>query len=76
MRERGELQVWSLSDGVQAGMMNLGVEATALACSPVAPVAFIGTSTGFLFVVDFTDLEKGRIIHRVRAYNKPITNIR
>lgn len=76
MKERGELQVWSLSDGLLAGMVNLGMEVTAMACSPVAPVAFVGTAAGFVFVIDLTELEKGRIIHRARAYSKPISHMR
>ena len=55
--------------------MNLGVEVSALACSPLAPIAVVGTTSGFLFVVDLTEPQQGRIIHRTRAYNKAVTHI-
>lgn len=75
MRDNGEIQVWSLNEGVLSGSMNLGVEPTAIACSPLAPAAVIGTASGFVFIVDLSDPKQCRIIQRFRAYNKPLTRI-
>lgn len=73
VRNNGEIQVWSLEDGSLAGSMSLGVEASTLACSPLAPIVVVGTTSGFIFVVDLTEPERGRIIHRTRAYTRPVT---
>jgi len=67
--------VWSLSTGLLDGSMTMGVEASALSTSPIAPIALIGTTSGYLFVVDLTDHKKGRIVHRTRAYTQPISRI-
>lgn len=69
------MQVWSLADGLLAGSMNLGIEPTALASSPVAPAIIVGTAQGFVLVVDLSDPDRGRIIHRTRAYNSAVTRI-
>ena len=75
VRENGEVQVWSLSDGKLVGSMSLGIEATALAASPVAPIIIAGTVSGFLLVIDLSDPEQGRIIHQTRAYNSWVTRL-
>ena len=75
VRDTGEIQVWTLADGLLAGSLNLGVEPTAMASSPVAPFIIVGTVSGFLLFVDLSDPEHGRIVHRSRAYNSSVSRI-
>lgn len=75
LREKGVIQVWSLSDGLLSGTLSLGVDVTTMACSPIAPVALVGTTTGFILAVDVSEPDNCRVILRSRPFNGSISRI-
>ncbi|XP_067656775.1 cilia- and flagella-associated protein 43-like isoform X1 [Haliotis asinina] len=75
IREDGEVQVWNVTSGQLMSSISIGAQATALACSPLAHIALVGSMTGHIYCVDLTDVEKLRIVHRFRIYGGPVTHL-
>ncbi|XP_071090035.1 cilia- and flagella-associated protein 43-like isoform X1 [Haliotis cracherodii] len=75
VREDGEVQVWKVDNGKLLSSVNLGAQATALACSPLAHIALVGTLTGHIFCVDLADIGKLRVVHRFRMYGGPVSHL-
>ncbi|XP_064602614.1 cilia- and flagella-associated protein 43-like isoform X2 [Liolophura sinensis] len=75
LRENGELQFWSLETGKLVGSMPVGIQCTALACSPLCHFVAVGTATGHVYMVDCNNMENIRLVHRCHMYVGPVLRL-
>ncbi|XP_076437884.1 cilia- and flagella-associated protein 43-like [Babylonia areolata] len=71
-RDNGMLQVWSLCSGGLLSSLLLGESVSSLACSPLTHLAVAGSTCGYLYFVDFSNIPNPRIVHRIYLYTVPI----
>ncbi|XP_063261434.1 cilia- and flagella-associated protein 43 isoform X2 [Prinia subflava] len=71
----GEVQVWALEDGTLLSKLNLGIEATSMACCPSSNSAAVGTQTGQICFLDVTRAEAPRVIHRTFLSKLPVLSL-
>ncbi|KAK7508542.1 hypothetical protein BaRGS_00000108 [Batillaria attramentaria] len=76
VREDGMLQAWSVDKGELLSALPLGEAASCMVTSPLAHFVAVGTISGQLYIVDFTNADKPRIVHRVRLYTSPVSCLR
>ncbi|KAL8576297.1 hypothetical protein ACOMHN_006220 [Nucella lapillus] len=67
-RADGMIQAWSIDKGLLLSSLFLGEPASCMACSPLAHFAVVGSVGGQVYFVDFTNVDRPRIVHRVRLY--------
>lgn len=75
VREDGEVQLWSIDKGFLQSSVSIGFQAQCIACSPMVKVAAVGAGNGFLYILDFTNIEQPRIVSSVRLFEMPITHL-
>lgn len=73
VREDGMLQAWSIDKGLLLSALAIEESASCMAVSPLAHFVAVGGVTGQLYIVDFTKVDKPRIVLRIRLYNTPVT---
>uniref|UniRef100_A0A8C3UU72 Cilia- and flagella-associated protein 43 n=1 Tax=Catharus ustulatus TaxID=91951 RepID=A0A8C3UU72_CATUS len=71
----GEAQVWSLEDGTLLSKLNLGIEATSMACCPSSSSAAVGTQEGQICFLDVTKAEAPRLVHRTFLSKLPVLSL-
>ncbi|OWK62341.1 Cilia- and flagella-associated protein 43 [Lonchura striata] len=71
----GEVQVWSLEDGTFLSKLNLGIEATSMACCPSSNSVAVGTQTGQICFLDVTKAEVPRVVHRTFLSKLPVLSL-
>ncbi|XP_071302063.1 cilia- and flagella-associated protein 43 isoform X1 [Agelaius tricolor] len=71
----GEVQVWSLEDGTFLSKLNLGTEATSMACSPSSKSVAVGTQRGQIYFLDVTKAEAPRVVHRTFLSKLPVLSL-
>ncbi|XP_072787334.1 cilia- and flagella-associated protein 43 isoform X5 [Taeniopygia guttata] len=71
----GEVQVWSLEDGTFLSKLNLGIEATSMACCPSSNSVAVGTQTGQIYFLDVTKAEAPRVVHRTFLSKLPVLSL-
>ncbi|XP_030917176.1 cilia- and flagella-associated protein 43 [Geospiza fortis] len=71
----GEVQVWSLEDGTFLSKINLGTEATSMACSPSSKSVAVGTQRGQIYFLDVTKAEAPRVVHRTFLSKLPVLSL-
>ncbi|XP_041271676.1 cilia- and flagella-associated protein 43 [Onychostruthus taczanowskii] len=71
----GEVQVWSLEDGTFLSKLNLGTEATSLACCPSSNSVAVGTQRGQICFLDVTKAEAPRVVHRTFLSKLPVLSL-
>ncbi|XP_025093863.1 LOW QUALITY PROTEIN: cilia- and flagella-associated protein 43-like [Pomacea canaliculata] len=75
VRGDGMVQAWSALDGHVLSSIALGEPASCLVSSPIAFLVVVGSTTGYLYFLDFTDEKKPRIVHRTRLYCAPVKQL-
>ncbi|XP_062375052.1 cilia- and flagella-associated protein 43 [Sardina pilchardus] len=75
VRDSGELQVWSMDDGLCIASINLHVQATTLACCLVAQYVAVGTASGQVLFVDLSTRTQPRLVHRIQLYHTPVEHL-
>ncbi|XP_033756153.1 cilia- and flagella-associated protein 43-like [Pecten maximus] len=75
VREDGEVQLWSIDKGFLQSSVSIGFQAQCIACSPMVRVAAVGAGNGFIYFLDFTDIEQPRVVSSVRLFEMPITHL-
>ncbi|XP_053839965.1 cilia- and flagella-associated protein 43 [Vidua macroura] len=71
----GEVQVWSLEDGSFLSKLNLGIEATSMACCPSSNSVAVGTQIGQICFLDVTKAEAPRVVHRTFLSKLPVLSL-
>ncbi|XP_014105575.1 PREDICTED: cilia- and flagella-associated protein 43 [Pseudopodoces humilis] len=71
----GEVQVWSLEDGTFLSKLNLGIEATSMACCPSSNSVAVGTQIGHICFLDVTKAEAPRVVHRTFLSKLPVLSL-
>ncbi|XP_064287296.1 cilia- and flagella-associated protein 43 isoform X2 [Passer domesticus] len=71
----GEVQVWSLEDGTFLSKLNLGTEATSMACCPSSNSVAVGTQRGQICFLDVTKAEAPRVVHRTFVSKLPVLSL-
>ncbi|XP_066047799.1 cilia- and flagella-associated protein 43 [Chamaea fasciata] len=71
----GEVQVWSLGDGTFLSKLNLGIEATSMACCPSSNSVAVGTQIGQICFLDATKAEAPRVVHRTFLSKLPVLSL-
>ncbi|XP_040530043.1 cilia- and flagella-associated protein 43 isoform X3 [Gallus gallus] len=71
----GEVQVWLLENGICLSMLNLDIEATAMACCPSSNSAAVGTKGGQIYFIDITKVEAPRVVHRIFLSKFPVLSL-
>ncbi|TRZ25567.1 hypothetical protein HGM15179_001626 [Zosterops borbonicus] len=71
----GEVQVWSLEDGTFLSKLNLGIEATSMACCPSSNSVAVGTQIGQICFLDVTKAEAPRVVHRTFLSKLPVLSL-
>ncbi|KAM4775660.1 cilia- and flagella-associated protein 43 isoform 1-T1 [Cyanocitta cristata] len=71
----GEVQVWSLEDGTFLSKLNLGIEATSMACCPSSNSVAVGTQIGQICFVDVTKAEAPRVVHKIFLSKLPVLSL-
>ncbi|XP_037997056.1 cilia- and flagella-associated protein 43 isoform X2 [Motacilla alba alba] len=71
----GEVQVWSLEDGTFLSKINLGTEATSMACCPSSKSVAVGTQRGHICFLDVTKAEAPRVVHRTFLSKLPVLSL-
>ncbi|XP_059707908.1 cilia- and flagella-associated protein 43 isoform X1 [Haemorhous mexicanus] len=71
----GEVQVWSLEDGTFLSKLNLGTEATSMACCPSSKSVAVGTQRGQIYFLDVTKAEAPRVVHRTFLSKLPVLSL-
>ncbi|XP_014739240.1 PREDICTED: cilia- and flagella-associated protein 43 [Sturnus vulgaris] len=71
----GEVQVWSLEDGTLLSKLNLGIEATSMACCPSSNSVAVGTQIGQICFLDVTKAETPRVVHRTFLSKLPVLSL-
>ncbi|KAK7108965.1 cilia- and flagella-associated protein 43-like isoform X2 [Littorina saxatilis] len=74
-RSDGMMQAWSIDKGLLLSSLALGEPASCLACSPLAHFAVVGSVGGQVFFVDFTNVDRPRIVQRVRFYDGAVKTL-
>lgn len=67
-RSNGMIQAWSIDKGLLLSSLTLGEPASCITCSPLAHFAVVGSVSGQVYFVDFTNVERPRIVQRLRLY--------
>ncbi|XP_062319806.1 cilia- and flagella-associated protein 43 [Osmerus eperlanus] len=75
VRDSGEMQVWSLDDGICIGTLSLQVKVSSLACCPTAQYVAVGTFSGHILLIELTREQEPRLVHRVHLYNAPVDHL-
>ncbi|XP_041921632.1 cilia- and flagella-associated protein 43 isoform X2 [Alosa sapidissima] len=75
VRDSGELQLWSMDDGLCIASISLHVQATTLACCVVAQYAAVGTALGQVLFVDLSTKKHPRLVHRIQLYHIPVEHL-
>ncbi|CAN8216018.1 unnamed protein product, partial [Coccothraustes coccothraustes] len=71
----GEVQVWSLEDGTFLSKLNLGTEATSMACCPSSKSVAVGTQGGQIYFLDVTKAKAPRVVHRTFLSKLPVLSL-
>ncbi|ESO90244.1 hypothetical protein LOTGIDRAFT_233795 [Lottia gigantea] len=75
VREDGEIQAWSYDRGMLLSTLSLETTTVSLSCSPMTHLVAVGTQTGFVYFIDYTNFQSPRIVDRIRMARVPITHL-
>ncbi|XP_052533882.1 cilia- and flagella-associated protein 43 isoform X1 [Tympanuchus pallidicinctus] len=71
----GEVKVWLLENGTCLSVLNLDIEATAMACCPSSNSVAVGTKGGQIYFIDITKVEAPRVVHRIFLSRFPVLSL-
>ncbi|XP_031453373.1 cilia- and flagella-associated protein 43 isoform X2 [Phasianus colchicus] len=71
----GGVQIWLLENGTCLSMLNLDIEATAMACCPSSNSVAVGTKGGQIYFIDVTKVEAPRVVHRSCLSKFPVLSL-
>ncbi|XP_031410356.1 cilia- and flagella-associated protein 43-like isoform X2 [Meleagris gallopavo] len=71
----GEVKVWLLEKGTCLSVLNLDIEATAMACCPSSNSVAVGTKGGQIYFIDITKVEAPRVVHRIFLSKFPVLSL-
>ncbi|XP_062851720.1 cilia- and flagella-associated protein 43 [Trichomycterus rosablanca] len=75
IRESGELQIWSLDEGLCVASITLKTKVSSMVCCPIAQYVAVGTVTGHVLFVDLSRVEQPRLVHKVHLYHVPVDHL-
>ncbi|XP_077865529.1 LOW QUALITY PROTEIN: cilia- and flagella-associated protein 43-like [Saccoglossus kowalevskii] len=75
VREDGEVQVWSLDKPELVSSIAIAKSASSIACSPSSRTVAIGTLTGHVYFVEFSNVDNPRIITRLHIHHNPVSHL-
>ncbi|XP_076460305.1 cilia- and flagella-associated protein 43-like [Babylonia areolata] len=74
-RSNGMIQAWSIDKGLLLSSLSLGEPASCIACSPLAHFVVVGSVGGQLYFVDFTNVDRPRVVQRLRLYGSYVKTL-
>ncbi|XP_072041951.1 LOW QUALITY PROTEIN: cilia- and flagella-associated protein 43-like [Amphiura filiformis] len=72
VRQDGKVQIWSLEEEKLVGSVYIGRPASCIAACPSSHCAAVGTLSGHVYMIDTTNMENPRIVHRLHIHQTPV----
>ncbi|XP_077991965.1 cilia- and flagella-associated protein 43-like [Glandiceps talaboti] len=75
VRNDGEVQVWTMDKPQLVSHLSIAKQASSIACSPSSKTVAIGTMSGDVYIIEFTNIDNPRIIQHLLVHRSPVLHL-